>query len=311
MAHGTLHDTDLNNVWEILTKYWDLPIPKLLISVTGGAKRFEMKPRLKNILKQGLCHAATSTGAWIITGGTGTGIMQIVGEAIHEYMMAHGVQDQKLVALGIATWGIVSNRSALVGKSDKGLFPATYASEDVQADTRGAPLDHNHTHFILVDNGTENIYGGEIKFRTALESYISKKVVTGVAQNQSVHVPNVLLVVEGGVNTMATVSESIRQKIPVVIIEGTGKAADFISLGFNKSQSNKKNPEKTDFPNEFDEDMKEKARKMFVWNKETENDKKKKIDDCLRSLKELLQLKNYSKCLMLAYLVLFELVLDV
>ena len=103
-------------MWKILTKYWHLPIPKLLISVTGGAKRFKMKPRLKDILKQGLCHAATSTGAWIITGGTGTGIMQIVGEAVHEYTMAHGVEDQKLVALGIATWGIISNRFALDGE---------------------------------------------------------------------------------------------------------------------------------------------------------------------------------------------------
>ncbi|XP_041364293.1 transient receptor potential cation channel subfamily M member 8-like [Gigantopelta aegis] len=192
VGHGTRNspyvrlasDTDLDDVWKILTNSWHLPIPKLLISVTGGAKYFEMKPRLKDMLKQGLCHAATSTGAWIITGGTGTGIMQIVGEAIHEYTMAHDVQDQKLVALGIATWGIISNRSALVGKGDKGLFPATYAIKDVQADTREAPLDHNHTHFILVDNGTENIYGGEIEFRTALESYISTGV-TGVAQNQS------------------------------------------------------------------------------------------------------------------------------
>ncbi|XP_041364289.1 transient receptor potential cation channel subfamily M member 2-like [Gigantopelta aegis] len=109
-------DTDAKNVWEILTKHWHLPIPKLLISVTGGAKRFEMNPRLKNILKQGLCHAATSTGAWIITGGTATGIMQIVGEVIHEYTTANDVQDQKLVALGIATWGIISNKQALDGK---------------------------------------------------------------------------------------------------------------------------------------------------------------------------------------------------
>ena len=41
---------------------WQLPVPRLLISVTGGAKRFYLRPRLKNILKQGLVSAAVSTG---------------------------------------------------------------------------------------------------------------------------------------------------------------------------------------------------------------------------------------------------------
>ena len=32
-----------------------------------------------------------------------------------------------------------------------------------------AELDPNHTHFILVDDGRQNAYGGEIKFRAQLE----------------------------------------------------------------------------------------------------------------------------------------------
>ena len=36
-----------------------------------------------------------------------------------------------------------------------------------------SPLDHNHTHFLLVDDGTVGKPGGEIKFRTDLEKFIS------------------------------------------------------------------------------------------------------------------------------------------
>ena len=46
-------------------------------------------------------------------------------------------------------------------------------------------LDPNHTHFILVDNGTEKTFGVEIKFRVALEQYISERMETGVTRNQS------------------------------------------------------------------------------------------------------------------------------
>ena len=36
--------------------------PNLLISVTGGAKNFKMRPRLKEMFRQGLMKAAKSTG---------------------------------------------------------------------------------------------------------------------------------------------------------------------------------------------------------------------------------------------------------
>ena len=38
-----------------------------------------------------------------------------------------------------------------------------------------SPLDHNHTHFLLVDDGTVGKPAGEIKFRTDLEKFISTK----------------------------------------------------------------------------------------------------------------------------------------
>ena len=44
--------------------------PNLLISVTGGAGTFEVPGELKNNFAKGLCAAAKSANAWIITGGT-------------------------------------------------------------------------------------------------------------------------------------------------------------------------------------------------------------------------------------------------
>ena len=52
---------------------------------------------------------------------------------------------------------------------------------------KDVPLDHNHTHFIMVDDGTEGIFGKEIEFRAQLERYLSEKVETGVAESQSMY----------------------------------------------------------------------------------------------------------------------------
>ena len=66
-----------------------------------------------------------------------------------------------------------------------GNFPAFYNADDLSLIRGTAPLDHNHTHFILVDNGTENQFGVEIKLRARLEEHISEMMETGVAKNQS------------------------------------------------------------------------------------------------------------------------------
>jgi hypothetical protein len=47
---------------------WNLKCPQLILSVTGGAQKFNNSNRMKKAFKRGLIKAAVSTGAWIITG---------------------------------------------------------------------------------------------------------------------------------------------------------------------------------------------------------------------------------------------------
>ena len=45
-----------------MTQQWGLDAPNLLISVTGGAKDFNMKPRLKSVFRRGLLKVAQTSG---------------------------------------------------------------------------------------------------------------------------------------------------------------------------------------------------------------------------------------------------------
>ena len=40
-------------------------------------------------------------------------------------------------------------------------------------------LDNNHSHFLLVDDGTEGKYGGEIDFRLSLQKCLAKTEIPG------------------------------------------------------------------------------------------------------------------------------------
>ncbi|XP_035700323.1 transient receptor potential cation channel subfamily M member-like 2 [Branchiostoma floridae] len=227
------HTTEPEDVLKLMREQWKLELPNLLISVTGGAKNFYIKPRLQEVFRKGLIKAAQSTGAWIITGGTHAGVMKHVGEAVRTNAVA-GRSDNKVVAIGVATWGIVHHKDELI--NPQGSFPARYHLEDPPPGR--AALDPNHSHFILVDDGTNEQFGKEIKLRAELEKRISEhktRACTHAPGSSSVSIPVVLLALQGGPGTLETVYQGVSNNTPAVIVEGSGGAADILAYGFNHS----------------------------------------------------------------------------
>lgn len=75
------YDTKPDLLLHLMTKEWQLDLPKLLISVHGGLQNFELQPKLKQVFGKGLIKAAMTTGAWIFTGGVNTGEAQYIHRA--------------------------------------------------------------------------------------------------------------------------------------------------------------------------------------------------------------------------------------
>ncbi|KYO36053.1 transient receptor potential cation channel subfamily M member 2 isoform X1 [Alligator mississippiensis] len=217
-------DTPPRIIYHLMTQHWGLDPPNLLISVTGGAKNFNMKQRLKNIFRRGLVKVAQTTGAWIITGGSHAGVMKLVGEAVRDFSMNSSYKEGEIITIGIATWGTVYNRESLI--CPLGGFPAEYMLDEESQGSLSC-LDSNHSHFILVDDGTHGRYGMEISLRTRLEKFISEqtKVKGGVA----IRIPIVCVVLEGGPGTLDTIYNAITHGTPCVIVEGSGRVADIIA----------------------------------------------------------------------------------
>ncbi|XP_035531934.1 transient receptor potential cation channel subfamily M member 2 [Morone saxatilis] len=216
-------DTSPETLYELLTEQWNLSPPNLLISVTGGAKNFYLKARLKNMFHRGLIKVAQTTGAWILTGGTHAGVMKHVGQAVRDYALSSSMQGQ-IVAIGVATWGVIHNRDALV--NSEGCFSAHYLM-DIKSQGRLSCLDNNHTHFLLVDDGTQGRYGVEIELRSRLEKYISGKHLGN--KDSGLTIPVVCVVLDGGPGTLNTIYNAMLNGTPCVILEGSGRIADVIA----------------------------------------------------------------------------------
>ncbi len=91
---------------------------------------------------------------------------------------------------GIAQWGCVSGVEQLDVHGTNVIY--TKSKNDEKDET---PLEPNHTDFIFIDDGTKHQYGAEIQFRNQFERTISDESI-------SLNIPVVLVVIEGGIDTI-------------------------------------------------------------------------------------------------------------
>ncbi|CAF1272530.1 unnamed protein product [Adineta steineri] len=213
--------------------------PSLVISVTGSAREYNMKSKLFRVFRQGLLKVVKTTDVWIITGGVNTSITKLIGEIIR----TNPDQSRPVHLIGIAPWGCVSGVEQLDVHGTNVIYAKSRTDENNEI-----PLEPNHTQFIFIDDGTKYQYGGEIQFRNQFEKSIAgESFVTLNNQHDSsdkTHsedkstssysqldsVPVVLLVLDGGLETIQKVHESvIKNKIPVVLLEGTGGCCDLFA----------------------------------------------------------------------------------
>lgn len=191
----------------------------------------ELDPMLERGFVKGLALAAEASNAWVTTGGTNTGVMALVGKAVRSLqgkqsagvatpcigelagrertepaaglprpaqpiqavpIRSHLLHRRRRVA-GVAPWAKLVHRDRFVRRiegSSRECISVQYNASQSGSDGE-IPLEPNHSHFLLVDNGKDE-WGADVPLRSALEEYI-----------RAHDVPAVLIVVQGGPFTCA------------------------------------------------------------------------------------------------------------
>ncbi|KAM4535007.1 transient receptor potential cation channel subfamily M member 4-like [Fundulus diaphanus] len=218
-------DTPPHTVYNLMTTIWGLSLPNLVVSVVGGEGHAKIKPWVRDILRKGLVRAAQSTGAWILTGGLREGLSRCVGDAVRDHRAAaSAVSQKKVVAIGVAPWGLVHNRQQLVNA--QGSFPARYDVQNTTKDT--CCLDNSCQAFLLVDNGSVGKRGVETAFQANLEDYISHQR-TGIWGTGIIEIPVLCMLISGEPGILERLDASLKKATPWMVLAGSGSAADFIT----------------------------------------------------------------------------------
>ncbi|MDD2814241.1 MAG: DUF4231 domain-containing protein [Thiotrichaceae bacterium] len=170
-----------------------MPTPKNLILLAGGAGKMDNNARLTQLFSRGVAQVASETQALLIDGGTQSGVMAMLGEGV----TARG---HKTPILGVAPFGKVTYPDQ----------PVAVTGED------SAPLEPNHTHFVLLDTHCENNegWGCETPLMYHLAEIYTKTL------------PALTLLVNGGNICKQEILHSVRLGIPILIVQGSGRFAD-------------------------------------------------------------------------------------
>lgn len=84
---GSVRGEEADAVTRWLVHDCGVGVPSVLISITGGAQDFRLPQNVQTAFERGLMRAARSGNTWMITGGTDTGVMRLVGQAIANYAL--------------------------------------------------------------------------------------------------------------------------------------------------------------------------------------------------------------------------------
>jgi hypothetical protein len=177
----------------------EIASPRAVILLLGGAAGLDdsRKAQLATLFADGLAPVAAELGALIIDGGTQSGVMAMMGEAVAR-------SQGTIQLLGVAPKGKITHPE-ISGES---------------AVSDGAPLEPNHSHFVLVGS---NKWGGE-----------TTKML-GLAR--AFNAPIVAIVVNGGAIAADEALQSVRNGWQLLVIEGSGRFADELSAAVRDGRS--------------------------------------------------------------------------
>jgi SLOG in TRPM, prokaryote len=172
--------------------------PRAVILLFGGAAGLDnsRKTHLANLFADGVAPVAAELGALIIDGGTQSGVMAIMGEAVAQH-------PGKCRLLGIAPKGKITH-------------PEIAAASAV---SDGAPLEPHHSHFVLVESAE---WGGETQKMLELARAFNAQIIA--------------ILVNGGAIAADEALQSVRNGWQLLVIEGSGRFADELSAALRDGQ---------------------------------------------------------------------------
>eukprot|EP00105_Crassostrea_gigas_P038065 XP_019922213.1 PREDICTED: uncharacterized protein LOC105326905 isoform X5 [Crassostrea gigas] len=178
--------------------------PTMVFSVIGDSDSFVPRPWPKTVFQTALIEAAKSGGeTWILYNGKKHGLSKVVREAYKNY---EDIEFKTRAA---------KNK---ISDPDRHVKLVNIAGKEVSQNTSEKTTEFKTT----LGEGQE--------FLLDFEKFVSEQDVSFFSQQMDTKmpVPIAIIVCEGDIETIAHISKALQHKLPVIIMKGSGMAADLV-----------------------------------------------------------------------------------
>ncbi|XP_062596064.1 transient receptor potential cation channel subfamily M member 2-like [Saccostrea cucullata] len=218
--------SDVLKVWEEIERKVK-STPTMVFSVIGDSESFVPRPWAKSVFQTALIEAAKSGGdTWILYRGYNYGVSSVVRSAYGKYGDTEFRANSNDVPLED------SERKVKLIYMPGHIEPPKTPEERSKVNQLGDVTEENLDETLAKPSKLEcYIEPTENKnFVLDFEEFVSKQELPFLSQTLDLNlpIPIVILACEGDINTIEHISEALKRKIPVIIIKGSGKAADLI-----------------------------------------------------------------------------------
>ena len=134
--------------------------------------------------------------------------MKLVGEAVNDgqFLITEGDKIKRgLKAIGICPWGYIHGNNTLINQKASEFNNVRYETNIEIKTKEPSPLNPHHTHFLMVDDGNRNRYGGYglRNFKSEFEKMLMEPEPAGLG------IPVVMLLIEGGTDAIFEVKKNL------------------------------------------------------------------------------------------------------
>ena len=151
-----------------------------------------------------------------------SGVIKEVGEALNNDRYKNLKHGLEIPCIGVASWQYTSGVEQLSIPMER--FVHSYVVRENDKERSG--LERNHTHFLLFDGpSTDN---DTLLFQRAEIEKYSRQIDANESEENSL-IPIVMVLVEGGPFSIRTICQALISKTPLVVLKGSGRAADLIA----------------------------------------------------------------------------------
>lgn len=177
------------------------PIPDMVFSVIGDSISYYPRPWPKAVFQNALIEAAKGGGeTWILYRGSDYEVSNVVQDAYHHYENLEFGEEKVAVCdprRHIKLIDISGGETKQQSKDDSQTIYKTKQDEE----------DNCLLYF---------------------EQFVSEKEIEYFKEHFKIHLPIAIIVCEGDLKTIKRISAALENKLPIIIMKGSGKAADLV-----------------------------------------------------------------------------------